>query len=290
MNKNCPKCDVLHEKPGIYCSRSCANSRQFTDETNRKRSASNRLSSTLFWSTDPRAEIERQARRRRRKYHSCKGCGQVLEKKGKICIECRSKYQKPVTRSKRSIQKLNSNSELPAAISRIQIPEYGIKGKGSTIEREIERVRKIKEQAMLKNGGYRKGSGRGKKGWYKGIFCDSSWELAFILYCEIKGIDVYRNYQKFEYSYQGKTYKYLPDFIIEEKFIEIKGYLNERNLAKISQFPHDKYTLEVYTEKQLIPIIKLIVDRYGKDYIKLYEMAGSEHGAQADLKSVPPKG
>lgn len=30
-------------------------------------------------------------------------------------------------------------------------------------------------------GGYRKGSGRGKKGRYKGYWCDSSWELALNL-------------------------------------------------------------------------------------------------------------
>lgn len=32
-----------------------------------------------------------------------------------------------------------------------------------------------------KLGGLRVGSGRGKKGWYKGIHCDSSWELAFVV-------------------------------------------------------------------------------------------------------------
>ena len=30
--KTCPKCNVEHEKPGKFCSRTCANSRQWTDE------------------------------------------------------------------------------------------------------------------------------------------------------------------------------------------------------------------------------------------------------------------
>ena len=34
-----------------------------------------------------------------------------------------------------------------------------------------------------KGGGYKPGSGRGKQGWYKGYWCDSSWELAFVMYC-----------------------------------------------------------------------------------------------------------
>ena len=38
---------------------------------------------------------------------------------------------------------------------------------------------------MKKNplsGGLRHGSGRGKKGWYKGYWCDSTWELAWVIY------------------------------------------------------------------------------------------------------------
>lgn len=36
--KECPKCKELHEKPGIFCSRSCANSRVFSDEACLKKS------------------------------------------------------------------------------------------------------------------------------------------------------------------------------------------------------------------------------------------------------------
>ena len=39
--KTCPKCNVIHEKNGIFCSRSCANSRTFTKETNDKKRNSN---------------------------------------------------------------------------------------------------------------------------------------------------------------------------------------------------------------------------------------------------------
>lgn len=42
MTKICPKCKIEHEKSGTFCSRSCANSRVFTEETNLKRAESNR--------------------------------------------------------------------------------------------------------------------------------------------------------------------------------------------------------------------------------------------------------
>ena len=42
-------------------------------------------------------------------------------------------------------------------------------GKASTEEKEILRKQKISLKAKDKNGGYRRGSGIGKKGFYKGI-------------------------------------------------------------------------------------------------------------------------
>jgi 5-methylcytosine-specific restriction endonuclease McrA len=40
--KNCPKCFSDHTKPGIFCSRVCANSRVWSDEDKRKKSETNR--------------------------------------------------------------------------------------------------------------------------------------------------------------------------------------------------------------------------------------------------------
>jgi len=34
--KTCPKCGTAHKKPGKFCSRTCANSRQWTDEHKKK--------------------------------------------------------------------------------------------------------------------------------------------------------------------------------------------------------------------------------------------------------------
>ena len=69
-------------------------------------------------------------------------------------------------------------------------------GRAATPEAEQIRKNKIKEKAKLNNGGYRQGSGRGKKGWYKGFFCDSSWELAYVIYCLDHNIDIKRNTNK----------------------------------------------------------------------------------------------
>lgn len=266
MQKQCPKCNNIHNKSGIYCSRSCANSRTFSEETNQKRALSNKLSTTAFWSNNPKTDILRNTRR---KIYLCPKCNLPTYKKDKLCSSCKLIKS---NKSRKTVQRLLTNNILPAQITPVILPQFGTKGRGGTFEKEQERIRKIKEKAKVKNnGGYRQGSGRGKKGWYKGIFCDSSWELAYILYCEFNNIEVYRNTEKFEYEFDGKIYHYLPDFIVGNNFIEIKGYMTQKNLAKITQFPHNKYKLIVYLEEDIKPILKFIIDRYGKDYIKLYE-------------------
>lgn len=46
--RNCPKCGTEHTKTGVFCSRSCANSRKFSDEARKKKSiASKRVWKSL---------------------------------------------------------------------------------------------------------------------------------------------------------------------------------------------------------------------------------------------------
>jgi hypothetical protein len=40
--KLCPKCGTEHDKNGVYCSRTCANSRAWTEEHKKKKSESNK--------------------------------------------------------------------------------------------------------------------------------------------------------------------------------------------------------------------------------------------------------
>ena len=55
--KLCPKCSTPHEKGGMYCSRSCANSRNFSAETNEKKSKSN-LEFYANFTADERKQLQ----------------------------------------------------------------------------------------------------------------------------------------------------------------------------------------------------------------------------------------
>lgn len=148
-------------------------------------------------------------------------------------------------------------------------------GKASTPEMEMIRKKKISE-SMRKNpssGGLRRGSGRGKKGWYKGYWCDSSWELAWVIYHLDHNIKFERNAKGFEYEFLDKKRKYFPDFVINETYYEIKGRrsfekLDEENKEKIRQFSKK---IVILFEKEMKTYLKYVIDKYGKNYTFLYE-------------------
>jgi len=122
-----------------------------------------------------------------------------------------------------------------------------------------------------KTGGYRIGGGIGKSGWYKGFWCDSSWELAFVISHLDNGIKIKRNIKKFSYKFEDRKYNYIPDFVVRGTYTEIKGYKTKRFEAKKEFFPKNlKY--KVLYEKDMQIYLDYVIKKYGKDFINLYEM------------------
>jgi hypothetical protein len=140
----------------------------------------------------------------------------------------------------------------------------GRKGRPHTVETKLRLSKIAKEQNL---GGYVQGSGRGKKGWYKGFFCDSSWELAYVIYCLEHNIDIKRNTEKRQYIWNGAVKNYIPDFIVQGTITEVKGFKTKQWLAKLKYNPD----IKVLYEKELEPILEYVKLKYGKDFISLYE-------------------
>lgn len=119
-------------------------------------------------------------------------------------------------------------------------------------------------------------SGRGKKGYYKGFWCDSTYELAYIIYCLDHGISIQRNKEYFIYTYQGKQHRYYPDFIVNGEIIEIKGFSNgvlpfKEQALKLSGKPY-----KILFPKDLHYVFDYILKTYNKkvnkDISDLYEV------------------
>jgi len=118
------------------------------------------------------------------------------------------------------------------------------------------------------SGGIRQGSSRGKSGWYKGYWCDSSYELAYLIYHLDKGLEIIRNKEGFEYTFHGEKHLFYPDFIISELKFFISIYFPSIN-AKLNFFPHK---IDIYYKNTITPYLEYAIKNYGKDFIKLYEI------------------
>lgn len=92
-------------------------------------------------------------------------------------------------------------------------------------------------------------TGRGKKGWYKGFYCSSTYELAYIIYCLDNDIPIQRYKGYYWYEYNGKKHKYFPDFILEDgSLVEIKGYWTELVDIKANAVHDRKLTILYYND------------------------------------------
>lgn len=109
--------------------------------------------------------------------------------------------------------------------------------------------------------------GRGKKGWYKNIFCDSSWELAFVLYHKDNNLDIQRCVEVRTYQFEGQLKNYYPDFIVGNQLYEIKGYITPQSEAKQLYNPD----IKLLAKEAMKQYLDYAVSQYGKNYTDLYE-------------------
>ena len=131
------------------------------------------------------------------------------------------------------------------------------------------------KRKLAKHGGIRSHSGWGKQGRYHGFWCNSTWELAWIIYQEEHGVKFEKYYGYFDYTFKGVNHKYYPDFQLEDgTIVELKGYNSEQWQAKLASVPSDKKILVLY-KKDMKPILEYVINKYDKNIENLYEKDGS---------------
>jgi hypothetical protein len=134
-----------------------------------------------------------------------------------------------------------------------------------------ETSRKYCSSKCRVTGGYRKESFRtGIKGYYNNIHCDSTWELAFLIYHLDHGNHIERQPIKLTYiNSEGQRRHYYPDFKVNDQLYEIKGIITDNDLYKLRDNPQvimiggdDMKTIFAYISKRYNKTQKTIKELY----------------------------
>ena len=182
--------------------------------------------------------------------HKCERCGKIMTEyygSGRFCSRfcANSKPQKEETRAQIgktiktlpsyldgslythfwSKDKIDENGQLKTArcvVCDKELPRGVFKKTCSDKCYRSLLSQKARERGL---GGPSAVSSYGKRGTYRGVHCDSTYELAFLIYCLDHNITITRNTQGFPYTYEDKHYNYYPDFYLADYdvFIETKG-------------------------------------------------------------------
>lgn len=115
---------------------------------------------------------------------------------------------------------------------------------------------------------------------YNDLYFDSSWEIAYYIWLtdnkisfeyhpSIKKTNLY-------YEWNGKRKSYYVDFIVEGQYVEIKNDLLYEKLLIPNTKNNEKYKLMIKNNviilkyKEILPILKYIDEKYGKNYLKQF--------------------
>lgn len=139
---------------------------------------------------------------------------------------------------------------------------------GTTFKKESWKPKIYCKKSCSPNmGGVRENSGRSKSGWYKGIYCGSTYELVWVIYQLDHNIEFSRYDGYIEYD-NGR--KYFPDFIANGCIIEIKGYHNNDVDLKVEACKNADMDIKVLYKQDLFECFHWVKDRY--EYSQVTEL------------------
>lgn len=120
-------------------------------------------------------------------------------------------------------------------------------------------------------GGYREKSGRSKQGYYKGIYCGSTYELCWAIHA----LDHNIKFTRFDKKLEKNGVVYYPDFLLDDgkTIIEPKGYEKEDSVAKKTALAESLgYIVKIMRKDDLKYAFDYVEKKYGtKNFHTLYD-------------------
>lgn len=107
--------------------------------------------------------------------------------------------------------------------------------------------------------------------YYNNEHFHSSWELAYFIYCKDHNYEISRKVDKIPYKFNGITYNYNPDFIVNGKIVEIKNPCLYSKLLIEGTKDNAKYKCMIQNNVEIITdctvYINYINTIYGNKYL-----------------------
>ena len=123
-------------------------------------------------------------------------------------------------------------------------------------------------------GGHREGSGRSHSGRYQGVYLNSTYELAYWIWCKDNGVALEKCDDTFTYELDGVTHTYHPDFNQDGLIIEIKGYHTNLVDIKADAVRRTGKEIRILYKEDIQDKIDWVKDRYKvKKLEQLYDNA-----------------
>lgn len=240
-----------------------------------------------------RAVIEAAARKReqrRQEYarapRRCRRCGDPIQWRHRENVFCghscaasttnaartRSQESRNKTRVTLKGRRCDGRPVIPRETRRCKMCGEPFESKVSVSKRYCSQpCRNRAPERRRAGGGERLKSSWSKKGHYKGIFCGSTWELAYLAHCLDNGADIQRCRRSFYYDGQ---HRYTPDFVVNGKFVEIKGYVADEDLllAKLNAVRDAGEQIELVRRSEMEPHLRYARSVFGAALESAYDV------------------
>lgn len=172
---------------------------------------------------------------------------------------------------------------VPCPICGKMLTEEQVRRKHKTCSKECGYIlatqKNIANGLYHRNGGFRPGSVRSRWGYYKDIYCASTYELVYLIYSLEHNIPIERNKDYFNYKINNVSKRYLPDFKINETYIEIKNFPRKEVDIKAEAVVKQGKEIKVLYYKDLEEMMNYIDSKYNtwhtkrdNNYYTLYDI------------------
>lgn len=106
---------------------------------------------------------------------------------------------------------------------------------------------------------------------FNGVKYHSSWEIYFAYYLQKNNIKYDYQCKPITYIFEGARHKYIPDFCVNGKLIEIKGRHLLKHMKNGTDLEHAKYECMIANNVKIISDVKeyqkLFEEDFGKNFI-----------------------